>query len=169
VNSLEAASVRAVFLFAIAALCANAAQADELRAAMAKVEALLLERGIVVEGYGRTAPPEVSEVDRAHVFLQGNAGAYIDGRIYLSDAQPADCKPVTLIHELVHDATVKYRLFASVPNARVKMMLEALADDVTAAAAQSPYRPGCLPARTHAVPMADLALLAMRPELRAAQ
>lgn len=139
--------------------------ANTVREAMAVVESLLTQHGIDVRGYARTPPPNVERVDASHQYLQGNDGGYIDGRIYLNDAVIEDCLHLTLVHELVHDVSVKHRLFADVPNAKIRDVLEALADVVTAAAAEDPYLPGCLPNRRILVSAADLASLAA-PALR---
>jgi hypothetical protein len=132
---------------------------------MAIVEVLLAEQDIDVSGYAGTTPPAVERVAGSHEYLQGNDGGYVDGRIYLNDEVIADCLRLTLVHELVHDATVKHRLFAAVPNDRIRDIFEALADTVTAAAAVEPYRPGCLPQRPILLGSADLASLAL-PALR---
>jgi hypothetical protein len=154
------------FLYAASmALAATAAHADPLpeadvRAAMSKVETALAGLGIDVAGYAAGAAPPAELAPPAHLYLQGNAGAYVDGRIYVNAKDVAACRDLTLVHELVHDATVKHRLFASVPNSRIRTVIEALADAVTAAAAEDPYRPGCVPARTFAVSSMDLRGLA---------
>lgn len=136
---------------------------DTVREAMVIVEGLLARQDINVGGYAGTAPPAVERVAASHEYLQGNDGGYVDGRIYLNDEAMADCQHLTLIHELVHDATVKHRLFADVPNSKIRDVLEALADVVTATAAEDPYLPGCLPNRPILVSAADLASLARSP------
>jgi hypothetical protein len=133
--------------------------------AMAIVETILARHDIDVRGYAQTAPPQVERVDASHQYLQGNDGGYVDGRIYLNAAVIEDCLQLTLVHELVHDVSVKHRLFAEVPNTRIRQVLEALADAVTAVAAEDPYLPGCLPERRFQVSAADLASLAS-PALR---
>ena len=133
---------------------------DTVREAMAVVEVLLAKQQVDVRGYAGTAPPSVERVSASHEYLQGNDGGYVDGRVYLNDEAMADCRRLTLIHELVHDATVKHRLFAEVPNAKIRNVLEALADIVTAAAAEDPYLPGCVPKRRILLGAADLASLA---------
>jgi hypothetical protein len=145
----------------IAALfCATAAGAQEpidLAAAMARVEALMKGQGIDVAGYAVSTPPALEFVSPSHPYLQGNEGGYAGGIVYVSDERIEACTDLILIHELVHDATVKHRLFASVPLAQLKNAIEALADAVTSAAAESPYRPGCLPRRHFAWGTAELA------------
>jgi hypothetical protein len=136
-----------------------------VRQAMALVETILARHDIDVRGYAQTSPPQIERVDASHQILQGNDGGYVDGRIYLNDAVIEDCLQLTLVHELVHDASFKHRLFAEVPNARIRNVLEALADAVTAVAAEDPYLPGCLPQRQFQVSAADLASLA-GPALR---
>jgi hypothetical protein len=163
------ATTRLLAIFVTACLLASPAKADTaslspgiVREAMAKVEFLLARQNIDVRGYASTEPPAVERVAASHQYLQGNDGGYVDGRIYLNDETMSECEPLTLIHELVHDATVKHRLFADVSNANIRDVLEALADVVTAAAAEEPYLPGCLPKRRILVSEADLASLAQR-------
>jgi len=127
---------------------------------MAGVEALLARHGIEVAGYAATRAPEIESVPSTHAYLQGNDGGYVDGRIYLNEEINEDCIAVVIVHELVHDASVKYRLFAGVPNAEIKSVLEALADTITAAASEDPFRPGCVRSRRLALGAADLAKLA---------
>ena len=159
---LLATSVAACML-ALSAEAENASVSPgQVREAMAKVEFLLAQQNIDVRGYALTAPPIVERVVPSHEYLQGNDGGYVDGRIYLNGETMSECEPLTLIHELVHDATVKHRLFADVSNSDIRDVLEALADVVTAAAAEEPYLPGCLPKRRILVSEADLASLAQR-------
>ncbi len=141
-----------------------AAHADErvdLRDAMARVEALMKGQGVDVSGYAQTTPPVLEFVSAAHPYLQGNDGGYAGGHVYVSEARIEACTDLILIHELVHDATVKHRLFAAVPLEHLKSAIEALADSVTAAAAIQPYRPGCLPRRQYAWKAPELAKLAL--------
>jgi hypothetical protein len=157
--------MRSIFYAAGMALAVNAAHADPLpeadvRAAMSKVETALAGLGIDVAGYAASAAPQAELAPPAHLYLQGNAGAYVDGRVYINAEDVEGCRDLTLVHELVHDATVKHRLFAAVPNGRLRAVIEALADAVTAAAAEDPYRPGCVTARAIAVSSADLTRLA---------
>ncbi|MBP6014999.1 MAG: hypothetical protein KBA31_22455 [Alphaproteobacteria bacterium] len=133
----------------------------EIRVAMLRVEKIMDELGVEVAGYATGAAPETEVATADHPYLQGNDGAYIAGRIYINEAALEACTDLTLIHELVHDATVKRRLFASVPNEKVREMVEALADAVTEKAAAEPYRPGCLPKRHFAVSTVELAALAL--------
>lgn len=140
---------------------ARAEEPADLRGAMARVEALMAEHGVDVEGYASSAAPVLEFVAPAHPYLQGNDGGYAGGVVYVSDARIEACTDLILIHELVHDATVKHRLFAAVPLRELKDAIEALADAVTAAAAEEPYRPGCLPRRHFAWGTTDLAKLAM--------
>lgn len=152
-------------ILAIAAVfCAVTAHADDtvdLRDTMVRVEALMKGQGVDVAGYATTAAPALEFVSAAHPYLQGNDGGYAGGTVYVSDARIEACTDLILIHELVHDATVKHRLFAAVPLRELKDAIEALADAVTAAAAEEPYRPGCLPHRDFAWGTKDLAKLAM--------
>ncbi|MFM9864186.1 MAG: hypothetical protein ACKVRO_11320 [Micropepsaceae bacterium] len=145
------------------ALAAKAQDAVDLRDTMARVEAHMKGQGIDVAGYGASTPPALEFVTASHPYLQGNDGGYAGGTVYVSDARIDACTDLILIHELVHDATVKHRLFAAVPLEHLKAAIEALADSVTAAAAESPYRPGCLPRRHYAWGPQDLAKLAMAP------
>jgi hypothetical protein len=149
---------------AVAALAVGAAGAQDavdLRDTMARVEALMKGQGIDVAGYAASPPPALEFVSAAHPYLQGNDGGYAGGTVYVSDERIAACTDLILIHELVHDATVKHRLFASVPVDQLKGAIEALADAVTAAAAEDPYRPGCLPRRHFALGPREMAKLAM--------
>ncbi|MEQ1864030.1 MAG: hypothetical protein ABL996_05195 [Micropepsaceae bacterium] len=162
-------NARLLAIFVTACLLALQAEAEtasvapgQVREAMAKVEILLARQNIDVRGYAGTEPPIVERVAASHEYLQGNDGGYVDGRIYLNGESMSECEPLTLIHELVHDATVKHRLFADVSNSDIRDVLEALADMVTAAAAEEPYLPGCLPNRHILVSAADLASLAQR-------
>jgi len=131
-----------------------------VRAAMASVESLLRNRGIDVSGYQSGDAPPVELVPGSHPNLQGADGGYVDGRVYLNGEALASCTDLTLLHELVHDVSVKRRLFASVGNSEIRPTLEALADQVTADAAQDPYRPGCLPHRRFAYDAEELARMA---------
>jgi hypothetical protein len=147
-----------------AAFCAFAANAQDpvqLADTMARVEALMRGQGIDVAGYAASPPPQLEFVSASHPYLQGNDGGYAGGIVYVSDARIEACTDLILVHELVHDATVKHRLFASVPVGELKDAIEALADAVTEAASQSPYRPGCLPHRRFAWETQELAKLAM--------
>lgn len=132
----------------------------DVKAAMITVEATLSSLGVDVSGYaaGEVPPAEFAPSD--HPYLQGNDGGYADGRVYINAEGIEACHDLTLIHELVHDATVKHGLFASVPNHRIRAVIEALADAVTAAVAENPYRPGCVPSRPIALSSADLSRLA---------
>ncbi len=134
---------------------------EQIRDTMRRVESLLEGEGIAVAGYARSAVPTAAFVTAAHPYLQGHDGGFVDGRIYVSEGAIASCLDLILVHELVHDATIKHRLFAAVPNARVKDAIEALADRITELAAEDPYRPGCLPHRSFAYSGQELAALAM--------
>ena len=146
-----------------AALSAGAAQAEDidLPAMMARVETLMKAQGVDVAGYAASDAPTLEFASADHPYLQGNDGGYAGGRIYINEARIEACTDLILIHELVHDATVKHRLFANVPVGELKDAIEALADSVTDAAAQEPYRPGCLLSRRFAWGTAELAKLAM--------
>lgn len=150
--------------FAATAQVATATALDEsqVRAVMHRAETLLRESGIDVSGYAAGASPQVMIVPTTHVFLQGNDGAWIAGRIYLNEDSVEACQDLTLLHEIVHDATVRHRLFRSVSNNEIRDMIEALADEITYAAAQSPWRPRCLPTREFNVSATELASLAQR-------
>jgi len=141
---------------------ASALDDSHVRAVMLRAETLLGASGIEVTGYAAGALPQVMVVPATHVFLQGNDGAWIAGRIYLNEDAAEACQDLTLLHEIVHDATVRHRLFRSVSNSEIRDMIEALADEITHAAAQTPWRPRCLPTREFSVPTAELASLALR-------
>jgi hypothetical protein len=156
------AAVAAIAL--LAASCANAGDLLDplqIRDTMARVETLLHEHGVNVAGYAASAPPTIEFAHPSHAYLQGSDGGFADGRIYVSNEAIEACVDLIVLHELVHDATIKHRLFAAVPNERVKDAIEALADAITAAAAETPYRPGCLPRRHFAWGRTELAKLAM--------
>lgn len=146
----------------------NAASAGEpaawsnadVKATMARVEALLTNVGVDVRGYSASEPPAIERSPASHPYLQGNDGGYVPGHIYINEDAIEDCLDLTLIHELVHDASAKFRLFATAPNHRIRDLYEALADAVTSAAAEDPYRPGCLPSRRFEISSLDLAALA---------
>ena len=144
--------------------CACAAEADNavvLRDTMIRVEALMKAQGVDVEGYAASAAPVLEFVSAAHPYVQGNDGGYAGGTVYINNERIEACTDLILIHELVHDATFKHRLFASVPLSELKDAIEALADAVTAAAAEEPARPGCLPHRRFAWGTKELAKLAL--------
>ena len=162
-----AACWRGAFLAALgSSLIATATAAPlpefEVRTAMRRVETLISQFGIDVTGYAQTEAPQVEWAAPDHPYLQGNDGAYVDGRIYIDNATIVDCTNLTLIHELVHDATAKERLFATVANDQVHDMFEALADAITETAAQDPYLPGCLPRRHFALDRGELVSLATK-------
>ncbi|NOT39445.1 MAG: hypothetical protein HOP13_03030 [Alphaproteobacteria bacterium] len=140
---------------------ACAANADDLRDTMVRVEALMKGQGVDVAGYATRTPPALEFVNASHPYLQGNDGGYAGGIVYVSNDRIEACTDLILIHELVHDATIKHRLFAAVPLRDLKAAIEALADAVTNAAAENPYRPGCLPHRHFAWESQELAQLAM--------
>jgi hypothetical protein len=150
------------FSSAVPVASASALDDRQVRTVMLRAETLLRESGIDVAGYAEGALPQVMVVPSTHVFLQGNDGAWIAGRIYLNEDAAEACQDLTLLHEIVHDATVRHRLFRSVSNSEIRDMIEALADEITHAAAQSPWRPRCLPTREFSVPTAELASLALR-------
>lgn len=132
----------------------------EVRSAMLRVEALLAQFGIDVAGYGQSQVPQAETVSPDHPYIQGNDGGYVDGHVYINDEALSACVGLTLVHELVHDATLKQRLFATVSNDRVEDMFEALADAITQIAAQDPYLPGCLPRRHFSIDRDELVSLA---------
>ncbi len=148
------------FVLTVRAAGAAPLTGQAVRQAMALAESLMLERGFSVSGYGQTTPPLADHVEPSHIYLQGNDGAFVDGRIYLNTDAIEACHSLILLHELVHDATVKFRLFRGVPNQSVHEAIEALADQITSAAAQEPYRPRCLPKRRFEFSTAELASLA---------
>jgi len=154
--------------FAALALALSAtARADEVpepvvRAVMDQAEGLLLQAGVNVSGYAHSKAPRVDLVAGSHVLLLGNDGAFMPGRIYLNRDGIEDCQHLNLLHEVVHDATVKYRLFRTVSNGEVRSMMEALADQITVMAAEKPYRPGCVTQRHFGISTAELVSLATR-------
>jgi hypothetical protein len=144
----------------LAPLRAEPIAPGEVKTAMARVEAILAAMNIRVSGYAAGEAPAAELAPAEHLDLQGNDGGYVDGRVYVSEQSIEACRDLTLVHELVHDATVKHRLFASLANAELRPAMEALADAVTARAAEDPYRPGCLPNRALALANTELAKLA---------
>ncbi|MEQ1754825.1 MAG: hypothetical protein ABL973_11910 [Micropepsaceae bacterium] len=144
--------------------CARADEVPEpvVKAVMAQTEELLLRSGVDVVGYASTQAPRVETVSRSHVMLFGNDGAFVLGHIYLNGDAILDCQKLNLLHEMVHDATLKFRLFRTVSNGDVRTMVEALADQVTEMAAESPYRPGCVTQRHFGISGAELVSLATR-------
>lgn len=165
---MHAARLRCVAILLVAwitqPLAINASELPEpaIRSVMAQAEDLLTRSGVRVVGYKDAAPPTVELVPPDHIFLRGNDGAYVAGRIYLNAKAIEDCQGLNLLHEIVHDVTVRYELFKSVSNAQVRRLIEALADEITEAAAESPYRPGCVTHRHVDISKADLVSLAMR-------
>jgi hypothetical protein len=158
-----------LFCVATAAAAAPVSDAD-VRAAMQRTEALMGALGIDVSGYARSPLPPVELVPAGHPYVQGNDGGYVAGHVYLNREGAPACTDLALLHELVHDATVKHDLFAHVSNDKVRDMFEALADAVTAIAAEEPYRPGCLPRRAFDVDTPTLVALASpQPEPTLAQ
>jgi antitoxin (DNA-binding transcriptional repressor) of toxin-antitoxin stability system len=155
----SAAAVVLALFFACAAI-ADALSPDEVRAAMADVEGLLERQGVDVAGYATDEPPPAERVRADDPMLRGNDGAYVAGRIYLNADGIEECMDLVLRHELVHDASVRRRLFTKVTNADLRDAFEALADAVTAVAAQEPFRPGCLPHRRFDIDMASLSAMA---------
>lgn len=160
-TNLKAGLCAALTAASLASAEAEQLAQSDVQSAMRRVETALTELGVNVPGYGASAPPEAVRAPANHPYLRGNDGGYVAGKIYVSEEAIEDCVELTLVHELVHDATAKYRLFAAVPNERLRDMLEALADRVTEAAAEDPYRPGCLPHRSFEISSLDLASLAM--------
>jgi len=153
---------RVVGLIVFLTVVASSVKADslspvEVQISMARVEILLADLGIDVPGYAQSDIPAAELASPSHPYLQGNDGGFAGGQIYINDEAIAGCRDLTLIHELVHDASVKYRLFPAVPNDLVRDMFEALADAVTAIAAEDPYLPGCLPDRRFRASPAELA------------
>ena len=156
--------VFAAAVLVVAALAAPASAGElpaaDVKAAMLRVEQTLAVLGVDVAGYASGEAPASEFAPADHPYLQGNDAAFADGRVYLNKDAIEDCRELMLIHELVHDVTVKRRLFATVPNARIRDLLEALADAVVEEAAAEPYRPGCITHRSFGVSIAELARLA---------
>lgn len=160
-------AVAALFVIAFASSGPAQAAADDVpepivRAVMGQAESLLIQAGVNVSGYAQTKAPRVDLVAGTHALLLGNDGAFMSGRIYLNRDGIYDCQHLSLLHEVVHDATVKYRLFRTVPNGQVRLMMEALADQITETAAEKPYRPGCVTQRHFSISTAELVSLATR-------
>lgn len=99
-----------VFTFAAVLLLVQEGKAEELLPVvhtMERVEAILTNNHYAAKGYAKTEPPFVILVDRLPL---NHWGEYLAGVVKISRAQPLDCVPVTLSHELAHDATVKFKL-----------------------------------------------------------
>jgi len=80
----------------------------DVKVMMGRVEQILVSNGYPdAYGYARTAAPTV---EIAPQLPKRHWGEYIPGEIKISAAQPDGCKPVTLAHELAHDATIKMNL-----------------------------------------------------------
>jgi hypothetical protein len=153
----------AAFGSSLVATCTAAPLPEfEVRSAMAQVETLMSQFGIDVPGYALSKAPQVEWAPPDHPYVQGDDGAYVDGHIYINKAAIAACVDLTLVHELVHDATVKGRLFTTVANDQVHDVFEALADAITETAAQDPYLPGCLPHRHFSLDRNELVSLATK-------
>lgn len=149
-------------IFSAAAAAADEFPEPVVRAVMSQAETLLGDSGVSVSGYAATRPPRVAVVSSNHFLLLGNDGAFIPGYIYLNGNTIDDCRGLSLLHEIVHDATMKYRLFRTVSNGDVRAMMEALADHITEMAAEAPYRPACVTQRHFDISGADLVSLATR-------
>lgn len=93
----------------------------DVRLAMGRVESILLRKGYATQGYARSAPPTVTTLPE---LPDRHWGEFVPGEIKISDAQPEACKPVTLVHELAHDATVKMRLIPVNLKASVRELKE---------------------------------------------
>jgi hypothetical protein len=155
------AAVSGAMVLMASVVSADPLPESEIRAAMATAERMLVESGVNGAGYSATPLPQVERVSPSHINIQGNDGAYVDGKIYISESAIADCQGLILLHEIVHDATIKLGLFKAVPNDRIRDMIEALADQMTETAAQDPYRPGCVTHRNREISSAELISLAM--------
>ena len=152
------------FIFAAlsATSIADELSQNEIKSVMAHAEILLGQSGINVVGYKDSPPPKVELVSSEHIFLQGNDGAYVAGRIYLNSDGIPGCRDLNLLHETVHDATIRFGLFKTVNNAEIRRMIEALADEIIQTAAENPYRPGCVTHRRVDISTAELVSLAVR-------
>ena len=119
---------------------------------MGRVEAVLTMHGYPqAKGYAKLTPPAAVMVDE----LPGGAwGNYEPGTIKISRAQPGDCVPVTLGHELPHAATVRMRLLDAelkgVPAYVLKAEMERIAAKVEAfIGSDGTWLPNCLMRRAH--------------------
>lgn len=131
-------------------MVARAARADgvpDVKVMMGRVEAVLVMHGYpAARGYAQLEPPAAVMVDD---LADGNWGAYVPGRIDISRAQPDDCVPVTLAHELTHDVTIRKRLIeadtAGAPAWLVKHEMEKVAGLVESfIGSDGTWLPGCL-------------------------
>jgi hypothetical protein len=122
---------------------ASAAEALDVRAMMLRVEqALIANRYPQAYGYSELVPPKVEILPKLPA---GDWGSYQPGLIKISDAQPHSCKPITLAHEVAHDAAVRMNLIWSVPTRMVRAELEHIADIVEREIeSQGPMAPNCI-------------------------
>lgn len=124
---------------------AHAGEPIDVRAAMERTEAILIEQGYQAHGYARTAAPEVLFVED---LPNRDWGHYQPGAVVLSLAQPADCIEMSLVHELSHDATVKMLLIdpgSPMGADEVKARYERIAELVeNHMADEGKWLPGCL-------------------------
>lgn len=133
-----------------ATLVARSARADDVpgvKEMMARVEAVLVMHGYpAARGYAKLDPPAVVMVD---ALPNGSWGSTIPGRVEISRAQPAGCVPVTLSHELTHDATIRLGLLddetKGLPPYAIKDAFEKLAERVESfIGSDGVWLPNCL-------------------------
>ena len=129
--------------------CARADDLPDTRAMMQRVEAILVDNGFPAHGYGADKVPAVTVEQE----LPGRRwGSYLPGHISLSAAQPPACLPISLAHELAHDATVRRNLIDGrhgVPVWLIRAEFERIAAIVERAVADDgPWAPNCLLRRT---------------------
>lgn len=132
---------------------ANAAEMPDARAMMQRVERALVENGFSeAQGYGALEMPVVALTtdlpnrDKGSYTVVADKSAYLPGKIELDADQPEGCLPISLAHELSHDAAVRMNLVPfSIPNWLVKTELQKIAGIVERAVElEGPQAPNCL-------------------------
>lgn len=138
----------------------HVADASFVRVNMVAIEATMLTIGYgQADGYGALYAPRVEFVDWLPF---DDWGAYepqtvCDGSVLpctasgpiikISERQPAACMIITLSHELGHDAAVRMKIVASVPNDQLMARLETISTQVERSFGSFDYRPNCFKAR----------------------
>ncbi len=129
-------------LFGIVCGLRWASASDETHATMLRVEQALVAAGYAAHGYSDLPAPAVELVDE----LPGDRwGTYsvATGRITLSRRQPDGCRPLTLAHEIAHDAVARLKLHLSVPVSGVIAFMERVSLIAEAAADADQFAPNC--------------------------
>jgi hypothetical protein len=137
-------------LFLLLSTCAgpqvSASDLPDVRVMMGRVEQILRTNGYPdVWGYASRVAPDVVTVD---ALPDWHWGEYVPGLIKISAEQPDGCRPVTLAHELAHDAAVRMNLISverGAPAWLVKAELEKISRLVEShVASDGVWLPNCL-------------------------